>query len=69
MSLQGILIDSFANRGVEPVLVTSTAKIFPGVRAIIARLLGPFSLGTRSRLGPDVMAGRYLGINSDSYVA
>ena len=69
MTTRDNFVANFLNEGSEPVFATAGAKIFPGARVVRTRLLGPLSLGPRSQIGPDVVAGRYLGVNTDSYIA
>ena len=41
----------------------------PGVRIFDSIFYGPAALGANARVGPNVVAGRYLGMNRDSYIA
>jgi acetyltransferase-like isoleucine patch superfamily enzyme len=69
MSGVGERIEDFVNTAGEPAFALPGARIGPGARIVDSRLLGPLSLGPRTQLGPDVVAGKYLGVNTDSYIA
>ena len=43
--------------------------MLPGARILRTTFQGPFIVGLRAQIGPDVNVGRYSNINSDSYVA
>ncbi len=62
-------VDRFFNSTSDPVFPVPRVQVFAGGRILRATFEGPFIVGLRAQLGPDVNVGRYSNINSDSYVA
>lgn len=45
------------------------AKLNPGARIIRSTVLGPIYLNRNTQVGPDVVAGKYFGMNESGFVA
>jgi acetyltransferase-like isoleucine patch superfamily enzyme len=64
-----IYIDRYENTSLEPVLLHDSIRLNPGARIIESRLLGPMFLNRLSQIGPDVVVGKYFGMNENCFVA
>jgi len=64
-----IYIDRFENSGSEPALLHDIIRLNPGARIIESRVLGPVFLNRLSQIGPDVVVGKYFGMNENCFVA
>ena len=64
-----ITIDRFENTSPEPVTLHGIARLNSGARIIESRLLGPVFLNRLSQIGPDVVFGKYSGMNENCFVA
>jgi acetyltransferase-like isoleucine patch superfamily enzyme len=64
-----IYIDRYENTSLEPVLLHDSIRLNPGARIIESRLLGPVFLNRLSQIGPDVVVGKYFGMNENCFVA
>lgn len=69
MIYNAIDIDRLENLQNEPVTVHGVLRLNPGARIIKSRLLGPVYLNRHSQIGPDVVAGKYFGMNEHCFVA
>lgn len=70
MKYQEIHIDRFENQTAEPAFICDgNGKLNPGARIIDATLLGPVYLNRNTQLGPDVVVGKYFGMNESGFVA
>jgi acetyltransferase-like isoleucine patch superfamily enzyme len=64
MTYDEIAIDRYENTGSEPVFIGGgIVRLNPGARIIQSRLLGPVYLNRYSQIGPDVVVGKYFGMN------
>jgi acetyltransferase-like isoleucine patch superfamily enzyme len=63
------LVEQFENSTSEPMFAIPGVRVLPGGRIIRGDFQGPFIVGLRSQVGPDVKAGRYSNLNADSYIA
>lgn len=61
--------DRLENTGTEPATYHDVIRLNPGARIIKSRLLGPVFLNRLSQIGPDVVFGKYSGMNENCYVA
>ena len=61
--------DRLENTGTEPATFHEVIRLNPGARIIKSRLLGPVFLNRLSQIGPDVVFGKYSGMNENCYVA
>jgi acetyltransferase-like isoleucine patch superfamily enzyme len=64
-----IIDDRLENTGAEPATYHDVIRLNPGARIIKSRLLGPVFLNRLSQIGPDVVFGKYSGMNENCYVA
>jgi acetyltransferase-like isoleucine patch superfamily enzyme len=64
-----IIEDRLENTGTEPATFHEVIRLNPGARIIKSRLLGPVFLNRLSQIGPDVVFGKYSGMNENCYVA
>jgi acetyltransferase-like isoleucine patch superfamily enzyme len=64
-----IAIDRLENTGSTPLTAHGIIRLNPGARIIQSRLLGPVYLNRNTQVGPDVVVGKYFGMNESCYVA
>src|ERR1700734_1880204 len=64
-----IIEDRLVNTSSEPATFREGIRLNPGARIIKSRLLGPVFLNRLSQIGPDVVFGKYSGMNENCYVA
>jgi acetyltransferase-like isoleucine patch superfamily enzyme len=64
-----IVIDRLENAGAEPATYHDVIRLNPGARIIQSRILGPTFLNRLSQIGPDVVFGKYSGMNENCFVA
>jgi acetyltransferase-like isoleucine patch superfamily enzyme len=69
MQYHEIFIDSYENTGTTPAHLHGIMRINPGARVIKSTICGPLYLNKNSQVGPDVVAGKYFGMNEDCFVA
>jgi acetyltransferase-like isoleucine patch superfamily enzyme len=69
MIYEAIQIDRFENTGSEPAYLRGIVRLNAGARIIQSRLLGPAFLNRLSQIGPDVVFGKYSGMNENCFVA
>jgi acetyltransferase-like isoleucine patch superfamily enzyme len=69
MVFEEIRVDRLENVSGAPITVHEVIRLMPGARLIQARVLGPLYVSRQTQLGPDVVIGRYLGINEHSFIA
>src|SRR5262249_29124304 len=63
MKYPDTFIDSFENTSSEPVYLHGIMRLNPGARVIKSTIRGPLFLNKNSQVGPDVVAGKYFGMN------
>src|ERR1700722_3215424 len=61
--------DRLENTTAGPAIYHDVIPLNPGARIIKSRLLGPVFLNRLSQIGPDVVFGKYSGMNENCYVA
>jgi acetyltransferase-like isoleucine patch superfamily enzyme len=61
--------DRLENTGIEPLTLHGIIRLNPGARIIKSRILGPTFLNRLSQIGPDVVFGKYSGMNENCFVA
>jgi acetyltransferase-like isoleucine patch superfamily enzyme len=66
---QEIYIDRYENTSLAPTLLHGIIRLNPGARIIESRLLGPVFLNRLSQIGPNVVVGKYFGMNENCFVA
>jgi len=64
-----IAIDRLENSDVEPATYHGIIRLNPGARIIRSRILGPIFLNRMSQIGPEVVFGKYSGMNENCFVA
>jgi acetyltransferase-like isoleucine patch superfamily enzyme len=70
MKYQKIKIDRYENETDKPVFICDgLVKLNPGARIIKSTLLGPVYLNRNSQVGPDVIVGKYFGMNESCFIA
>ena len=69
MKYAGIFIDAFENTGNRPVYIHDVMRLNPGARVIKSTICGPLYLNKNSQVGPDVVAGKYFGMNENCFIA
>jgi acetyltransferase-like isoleucine patch superfamily enzyme len=69
MKYDEIAIDRLENTGSTPLTAHGIVRLNPGARIIQSRLLGPVYLNRNTQVGPDVVVGKYFGMNESCYVA
>ncbi|HUC62284.1 MAG TPA: CatB-related O-acetyltransferase [Alphaproteobacteria bacterium] len=69
MRYQDIFIDRFENTTAEPVQLHGIVRLNPGARIIASTVRGPLYLNRNTQLGPDVVAGKYVGMNESCFIA
>ena len=69
MIYNSIEISRLENATQEPMTAHGVVRLNPGARIIQSRLLGPVYLNRHTQIGPDVVLGKYFGMNADGFVA
>ena len=70
MKYQPIQIDRFENDTSEPAFIGGgIVKLNPGACIIKSTLIGPVYLNRNTQIGPDVVVGKYFGMNESGFVA
>jgi acetyltransferase-like isoleucine patch superfamily enzyme len=62
-------IDRLENSHLEPITIDGILRLNPGARIIQSRVRGPVYLNRHSQIGPDVVVGKYFGMNEHGFVA
>jgi acetyltransferase-like isoleucine patch superfamily enzyme len=69
MHYSDIFIDTFENATDEPVYLHGIIRLNAGARIIKSTIRGPLYLNKNSQVGPDVVAGKYFGMNESCFIA
>src|SRR6266436_1306869 len=69
MKFTAIFIDHFENVTGAVLDLHNTMRICPGARIFRSTICGPLYLNRNSQVGPDVVAGKYTGMNESCYIA
>lgn len=69
MTYDEIALDSLENNGAAPATYHKIIRLNPGARIYKARLKGPVYLNRNTQLGPDVVVGKYFGMNESGFLA
>jgi acetyltransferase-like isoleucine patch superfamily enzyme len=64
-----VFIDFYENTGAEPATVHGIMRLNPGAKIIKATIAGPLYLNRNTQVGPDVSAGKYVGMNESCFIA
>jgi acetyltransferase-like isoleucine patch superfamily enzyme len=69
MTFEEIYIEACNNTSQETINPFPNIRLLPGANIFESVAKGPIYMGRHARLGPDVTAGKYLGVNSHTFVA
>jgi acetyltransferase-like isoleucine patch superfamily enzyme len=69
MKYAEIFVDSFENTSGEPAYLHGIMRLNAGARIIKSTIRGPLFLNKNSQVGPDVVAGKYFGMNESCFIA
>ena len=69
MSFRPVTIDYYENRTADFALIHEVMKVGAGSKIISATIEGPLYLNRNTQLGPEVVAGKYLGLNESCFLA
>jgi len=69
MIFDELRIDRLENTGGAPMTVHGIIRLNPGARVVQSRVLGPLYLNRHTQVGPDVVVGKYFGMNEHCFVA
>jgi acetyltransferase-like isoleucine patch superfamily enzyme len=69
MKFPEIFIDQYENTTNETVHLHGTMRLNPGARIFKSTIRGPLYLNRNTQLGPEVVAGKYTGMNESCYIA
>jgi hypothetical protein len=69
MKFTEVYVDRFENRTGDFVDLHERIRVGPGSRIFRSTIKGPLYLNRNSQFGPDVVAGKYTGMNESCYIA
>jgi acetyltransferase-like isoleucine patch superfamily enzyme len=69
MKFTEVFVDRFENRTGDFVDLHDRIRVGPGSRIFRSTIKGPLYLNRNSQFGPDVVAGKYTGMNESCYIA
>lgn len=70
MKFQSLYIDNYENNSNQPNFIAGgIVKINPQSRIIKTQINGPVYLNKNTQLGPDVIVGKYFGMNESCFIA
>jgi acetyltransferase-like isoleucine patch superfamily enzyme len=69
MSYTDIFVESVENTTNEPLYLHRIMRLNPGARIVKSTICGPLFLNKNSQVGPDVVAGKYFGMNESCFIA
>lgn len=69
MRYDPVRIDFHENTTGAPEIIHGVMKLNPGAKIIASTVGGPLYLNRNTQVGPDVMVGKYFGMNADCFVA
>jgi acetyltransferase-like isoleucine patch superfamily enzyme len=69
MKFDPIVIERYENTGDAPVVLSGIIKLNPTARIIRSTINGPLYLNRNTQLGPDVVTGKYFGMNESCFIA
>jgi acetyltransferase-like isoleucine patch superfamily enzyme len=69
MQFSEIFVDFFENTGAEPAYPHKIMRLNAGARIIKSTICGPLFLNKNSQVGPDVIVGKYSGMNESCFIA
>jgi acetyltransferase-like isoleucine patch superfamily enzyme len=63
------LVEFYENTGTAPADLYGIMRLNAGARIIQSTICGPLFLNKNSQIGPDVVAGKYVGMNESCFIA
>jgi len=69
MKYPDIFVDFFENTDNKPAYPYEIMRLNPGARIVKSTIRGPLFLNKNSQVGPDVVAGKYFGMNENCFIA
>src|SRR5947209_100356 len=69
MQFPGIFVDQFENTSDGIVHLHDIMRICPGARIFRSTVHGPLYLSRNTQLGPDLICGKYNGVNESCFIA
>ncbi len=69
MKFSNISIDFFENTSSELAFLHGVMRLNAGARIVKSTVRGPLFLNKNSQIGPDVVVGKYFGMNESCFVA
>src|SRR5438105_4319050 len=69
MKFAGIFVEQFENTTASFVDLHDRMRIGPGAKIFRSTICGPLYLSKNTQLGPDVVAGKYTGLNESCFIA
>lgn len=69
MRYSKVFIDFYENTGIEPATLHGIMRLNSGARIIKSTIAGPLYLNRNTQVGPDVFAGKYIGLNESCFIA
>ncbi len=64
-----IFVEFFENTGSEPAYPHKVMRLNPGAKIIKSTIRGPLYLNKNTQVGPDVVTGKYSGMNESCFIA
>jgi acetyltransferase-like isoleucine patch superfamily enzyme len=69
MQYRETFVDFYENTGNEAVYLHGTMRLNPGARIVKSTISGPLFLNKNSQVGPDMVVGKYSGMNESCFIA
>ncbi len=69
MIYEPVDIDQYENTQLEPVTIFGFMRLNPGAKIFKSQIRGPLYLNRHTQLGPDVVVGKYFGMNESCFIA
>ena len=69
MQYRETFVDFFENTGSEPAYLHGTMRLNAGARIVKSTIRGPLFLNKNSQVGPEMVVGKYSGMNENCFIA
>jgi acetyltransferase-like isoleucine patch superfamily enzyme len=69
MKFADIFVDQFENNTATSIDLHGIMRVCPGARIFRSTVRGPLYLSKNTQLGPDMVAGKYNGVNESCFIA
>jgi acetyltransferase-like isoleucine patch superfamily enzyme len=69
MKFADIFVDQFENNTATVIDLHGLMRVCPGARIFRSTIRGPLYLSKNTQLGPDMVAGKYIGVNESCFIA